>query len=195
MRTAKDHRPAILEAAARLFRQKRFHEVLMEDVAGAAGVAKGTIYRFYRTKEALLAATCWISLDELAGDLARVAEQPEGARQRLFQMLECVARHFRQHSDSFEVMQREWARACLQKGSRLSLYRAKLRGIFAKVIRDGQAAGGFRAVDAGPAAEMLMGMNRNMLYFGDPHLSPARVAGLILDVFLGGIARSEGKNT
>jgi TetR/AcrR family fatty acid metabolism transcriptional regulator len=194
MRIPKDHRPAILEAAARLFQQKRFHEVLMEEVADEAGVAKGTIYRFFRTKEELLGVICFVSLEELARDLARVTERPERARERLLQMVECVVRHFREHSDSFELMQREWARACLRKDSRLMAYRTKVRGIFTKVIRDGQSAGEFRALDAGSAAEMLMGMNRNMLYFGDAHLTPARVAKLIADVFLCGIAAPEGKN-
>ena len=34
----------ILETAARLFAARHYHEVRMEDVAAAAGVAKGTIY-------------------------------------------------------------------------------------------------------------------------------------------------------
>jgi len=188
MRRPTDHRPAILSAAARLFRHKRFHEVLVADVAAAAGVAKGTIYRFYRTKEEMLAAICFASLEELACDLARVARRPERARVRLARMVEGAARYFREHSDFFEVMQREWGQACLQRKSRFQAYRAKTRAIFAKVIRDGQAAGEFRGVDASSAADMLMGMNRSMLDFGDPRLSPGRVSRLILEVFLRGIA-------
>ena len=192
MRRPKDHRPAILSAAARLFRQKRFHEVLVEDVAAAAGVAKGTIYRFYRTKEELLAEICFVSLEELACDLARIARQPVRARVRLGRMVEGAARYFREHSDFFEVMQREWGQACLQRGSRFLAYRAKTRAIFAGVIRDGQAAGEFRGVDANSAADMLMGMNRSMLYFGDPRMGAARVARLVLEVFLRGIGAPKG---
>ena len=192
MRQAKDHRPAILNAAAKLFRQKRFHEVLVEDVAEAAGVAKGTIYRYYRTKEELLAEICFVSLEELARDLAGLAERPESARERLFKMVEGAARYFREHSDFFEVMQREWGQACLQRKSRFLAYRSKTRATFAKVIRDGQATGEFRGVDASLAAEMLMGMNRSMLFYGDPRMSAARVSRLILEVFLRGIADTNG---
>ena len=42
----------ILEAAAQLFATHRYHEVRMEDVAAEAGVAKGTIYRYFKDKEA-----------------------------------------------------------------------------------------------------------------------------------------------
>jgi TetR/AcrR family transcriptional regulator, fatty acid metabolism regulator protein len=193
MRRAKDHRPAILDAAARLFQRKRFHEVLVADVAAEAGGAKGTIYRFYRTKEELLAATCFVSLEELASELAQMAELPENAQWRLDKMLEGAARYFREHTDYFEVMQREWGQACLQRKSRYLAYRAKTRAIFAKVIRDGQAAGEFREVEASSAADMLMGMNRSMLFFGDPRLSPARVARLVLEVFLRGISVPKGE--
>lgn len=193
MRRPKDHRPAILSAAARLFRQKRFHEVLVEDVAAAAGVAKGTIYRFYRTKEELLAEICFVSLEELACDLARIARQPVRARVRLGRMVEGAARYFREHSDFFEVMQREWGQACLAKRSPFQTSRKKAREIYAGVIRDGQAAGEFRTVDARTAADMLMGMNRSMIHFGDSRLPPRRVAQLILEVFLGGIALLEGR--
>ena len=193
MRRPTDHRPAILKAGARLFGHKRFHEVLMADIAAEAGIAKGTIYRFYRTKEELLADICLVSLDELAGDMACVARRPVSARERLAQMIECAIRYFRQRSDFFEVMQREWGQACLVRGSPFQVSRKKAREIYAGVIRDGQGAGEFRRVDPDTAADMLMGMNRTILHFGDPQLPPDRVARLILDVFLCGIAIPKGR--
>lgn len=192
MRRPKDHRPAILNAAAQLFGQKRFHEVLMDDVADAAGVAKGTVYRFYRTKEELLLAVCLFSLDELARELEQVAARPENARVRLSRMVESAHRYFRQRSDFFEVMQREWGHACLDKMSPFTARRAKARGIYARVIRDGQTTGEFRGVDAETAAGILMGMNRAMLHSGDSRHKPEKTARLVLDVFLSGIAVPKG---
>ena len=46
----------MLEAAAALFGTQRFHEVRMEDIATAAGVGKGTIYRYFSDKEDLYLA-------------------------------------------------------------------------------------------------------------------------------------------
>jgi AcrR family transcriptional regulator len=57
MRTADPSKaPRILEAAARLFAGRPYHEVRMDDIAGQAGVAKGTIYLHFRDKEALYLA-------------------------------------------------------------------------------------------------------------------------------------------
>jgi AcrR family transcriptional regulator len=194
MRRPKDHKPAILSAAARLFSQKRYHEVLMEDVAAAAQVGKGTIYRFYPTKEALLAALCLGSFDELTAELERQADAPQRASARLARMIEGVVRHFRQRSDVLEIIQREWSQACLMKMPAFAARRKKTRSLFARVIREGQAADEFRALDAEVAADMLMGMNRNLIRFGDPRLSPARAARMIIDVFLQGISVRKGKN-
>lgn len=188
MRIAKDHRPAILSAAARLFGQKRFHQVLIDDVAAAAGIAKGTIYRYYRTKEDLLAGVCLVLLDDLAAELSHIAARNASARTRLQAMVRCALRHFRRRSDFFEVMQREWGRACLDPKSPVRQRRVRARRIYAGVIREGQAAGEFRRMDAGTAADILMGMNRTMLHFGDPRLPPEDAARLVVDVFLRGIA-------
>lgn len=49
-------RAEILEAALGLFSSKGFHETTMEEVAQAAGVAKGTIYLYFQSKEHLLLA-------------------------------------------------------------------------------------------------------------------------------------------
>ena len=46
-------REAILAAAARLFAQKGYEATTMDDVAGAAGVSKATLYRYITSKEEL----------------------------------------------------------------------------------------------------------------------------------------------
>ena len=46
-----ERRKQILEEAARLFSARRFDEVLMDDIAQGAGVAKGTLYTYFADKE------------------------------------------------------------------------------------------------------------------------------------------------
>ena len=42
----------ILEAARKVFATKGFHEAKVDDIADAAGVAKGTVYLYYDSKRA-----------------------------------------------------------------------------------------------------------------------------------------------
>ncbi len=46
----------IVDAAQTLFRRRGYRAVTMEDIARELGVSKGALYRYFRTKTALLAA-------------------------------------------------------------------------------------------------------------------------------------------
>jgi AcrR family transcriptional regulator len=43
----------IIESASQLFSRMNYHEVMMEDVAKQASIAKGTVYNYFNTKEDL----------------------------------------------------------------------------------------------------------------------------------------------
>ncbi len=49
-----DKRRKIFEAALKVFSQRGFHEATMDEIAAASGVAKGTLYRYFESKEDLL---------------------------------------------------------------------------------------------------------------------------------------------
>lgn len=51
-------RKAILAAAIKLFSEKGFEETRIEELARAAGVGKGTIYGYFRTKQDIFLAFC-----------------------------------------------------------------------------------------------------------------------------------------
>jgi AcrR family transcriptional regulator len=56
VKPTEQRRAEILEAALALFSSKGFNETTMEEVAQAAGVAKGTVYLYFQSKEHLLLA-------------------------------------------------------------------------------------------------------------------------------------------
>jgi len=55
-RSAKVTKQLILDEAYKLFRRKGFARVSMDEIAGAAGVTKRTLYYHFESKDALLAA-------------------------------------------------------------------------------------------------------------------------------------------
>ena len=59
----------ILEAAADLFSQKSYHEVMMEDVAKMIGVAKGTVYNYFTSKEELYFSIMSLRMKNLLNSL------------------------------------------------------------------------------------------------------------------------------
>lgn len=65
----------ILEAAMAVFAQKGFAAARMEDIAARAGVAKGTIYLYFDTKEAVFKA---LVRESIGGALGRVNDTLSG---------------------------------------------------------------------------------------------------------------------
>jgi len=56
-----------MQAAEELFTSRRFHEITLDEVAQAAHVGKGTIYRYFKDKDDLFFQTASAGLDALCG--------------------------------------------------------------------------------------------------------------------------------
>jgi len=77
MRKADDTKRKIHEAALRLFVEKGVDGTTTRDLAQAAGIAEGTLYRHYVSKVALIEDLFLVNYASLARDLDRLqAEQP-----------------------------------------------------------------------------------------------------------------------
>ena len=75
---AEARRRQILEAAEACFRARGFHAATMAEIATAAGLSVGQIYRFFENKEALIEAITDLQMDELRDSVAEV-EARDGA--------------------------------------------------------------------------------------------------------------------
>jgi AcrR family transcriptional regulator len=66
-------RRAILAAAERAFVRHGFHAATMQDVAVEAGMSPGNLYRYFPSKDAIVAGLCECDQEELADDFASLA--------------------------------------------------------------------------------------------------------------------------
>jgi TetR/AcrR family transcriptional regulator len=84
----KEARPQeLLDAALELFVEKGFAATRSEEVAARAGVAKGTLYLYFPSKEDLLKAVVRENLGTLIAEGANVAGSFEGTTQQLLVLL------------------------------------------------------------------------------------------------------------
>jgi AcrR family transcriptional regulator len=83
-----DRRTEILEAAQRCFVRSGFHGASMQDICAEAGMSPGNLYRYFPSKEALIAGIA-------ERDRAEVAQQFASAdlSRGLFAVLEGLAHH------------------------------------------------------------------------------------------------------
>ncbi|MCC6778916.1 MAG: TetR/AcrR family transcriptional regulator [Hyphomicrobiales bacterium] len=84
-----DRRAEILAAAHRCFVRSGFHGASMQDICAEAGMSPGNLYRYFPSKEALIAGIAEQDRAEVAQQFARV-----DLAQGLFNVLEGMARHY-----------------------------------------------------------------------------------------------------
>jgi len=186
VRIAIDHREAILLNAARLFARKPFHEVLMDDVAVQAGIAKGTIYRYYPNKDDLFAALSIQFLERIVAVVEHV--DAGGPLENIHAMIRRSVEFIAENHDFFRVMQRRECEIYERKGSAFGQRRSDLRELYAEQIRAAERLGLLDCpFGTEVAADMLLGMVRNILRFTDPMPSPERIAEMVMHTFLRGL--------
>jgi AcrR family transcriptional regulator len=191
MRIAVDHRDAILEASAALFARRPYHEVLMDHVADKVGVAKGTVYRYYETKEDLFAAVALFYFDRMNAEIAISSKGDAPPLQRLHATMLCVARLLEEHKNFFQVMQQHECELFIRKKSDFAKRRAHFRGILAELLNEAQARGEVSCpFDTAVAGDMLMGMIRNVRRLSDPPPPPEKLTEMALHIFIHGLAAS-----
>ncbi|MBN1268668.1 MAG: TetR/AcrR family transcriptional regulator [Kiritimatiellae bacterium] len=78
-----DKREAILKAAEKVFRNRRFDEVKLDEVAAAAHVGKGTIYLYFKDKEDLFFQVATDGFDQLQAKLRKIAASDLSVRDKL----------------------------------------------------------------------------------------------------------------
>lgn len=73
-----DRRTHILDAAERSFVRSGFHRATMQDVAAEAGMSPGNLYRYFPSKDALVAGLCERDRASLSSEFAEVRESGAG---------------------------------------------------------------------------------------------------------------------
>ena len=151
-------RDAILRAAIDVFAERGFFHAQVADVARAAGVAAGTVYLYFKSKDDLLVSIFDRSMrDGLAAGRAAVADlhDPCERLRRLARGHLARLGSDRNLAIVFQVELRQSTKFMERFSS--TLLRDYL-GLIREAIADGQRAGVFRAdIKATAAAKMLFG--------------------------------------
>ncbi|MEK0081537.1 TetR/AcrR family transcriptional regulator [Benzoatithermus flavus] len=198
-RRRKDARPAeLLEAALEVFAEKGFAAARMEDIAARAGAAKGTIYLYFPSKEAVFEALVRSAIVpnlERAEALAAAHQGPVAPLLReLMGLLETMIR------DSRLVVLPRLMIGELYKFPELArFYRATVidrgLGLIAAMHRKGVEQGEFRPEDSDAVARLviapvlLMAIWRTVFApYGDEPFDPAPVLRAHVEILLRGLA-------
>lgn len=182
----------ILEVAAKLFARRHYHEVRMEDVAQAAGVAKGTIYRYFRDKEDLYLGLILTALERLYKEVVTGVERTEDPEEKLLVHVRCSVDFFVRHPYFFELVQRIETTGNQKKVASLNASRQKFFTLVGGFIQNLEVTGKYEVNRLDLATLALTGMIRQILRL-HPQPFPADLPEWIRGQFLKGLLPKEGK--
>lgn len=113
-------RGEILEMAAKIFAETGFRQTDLKVVAGSLGLAKGTLYNYFPSKEDLFFAAIDQGLEDLNEALAYSSGSVHAAdpRQALRSKIEVVLRFFDSNRHTFELFLQERAEFRSLRGGR-----------------------------------------------------------------------------
>lgn len=159
-RRRKDARPAeVLDAALEVFCEKGFAAARMEDIAAKAGVAKGTLYLYFPSKDDIFKALVKIAAAANVERVEALAAAHQGSMAALLRLILSTAVHLLNHPRARVLPKLVLSQAGMFP--ELALYYRthlieRMLGVLAQVHRRGVAAGEFRDVDSTVVARLCV---------------------------------------
>ncbi|HOX17072.1 MAG TPA: TetR/AcrR family transcriptional regulator [Spirochaetales bacterium] len=142
---ARGTKQAIFEAALRLFREKGFDAVTVEDIAREAGTAKGSFYTYFRTKSDIIIEE-FRAIDGFYRDWSKNLKRYAGAREKLLAFARAQFRYVRDKV-GVATLKQLYANNILQPDVEKVLIDTDrfLHRMVRAIMEEGQAALEFRA--------------------------------------------------
>lgn len=153
---------AILTAAFKVFAREGLHRGKIADVAKEAGVGKGTVYEYFRSKEDIFTAILNQFFDQIQWGLETVNQQDLPADQKVARLLEMNLDWFKTTTPEEALIITEiWAQGLRSfhtaepDDAMIHRYRA-IQELLMSILEQGVSEGLFRPVDSETLALLLM---------------------------------------
>jgi len=189
--TVSDKREAILRAAIKVFAKKGYFNSKVADLAGEAGIADGTVYLYFKSKDEILHSIFDRAMAEFIEDGRRKLEGIEDPAQKLRKIAELHLEKLGADRDLAIVFQVELRGSTkfMQEFSAAGF--AEYLDIIRQTIEGGQKSGDFR-IDVKPvvSAKILYGALDEMVtnwILSKKAYALAPMADEVMKVFLGGL--------
>jgi len=190
-RAVTDKREAILRAAVKVFARRGYFNAKVADIAREAGIADGTVYLYFKSKDEVLHSVFDRAMEEFIGEGKRELASIDNADARLRKIAELHLERLGADRDLAIVFQVELRGSTKHMQEFSAAGFAQYLDIIHKTIADGQSAGVFRN-DIKPitAAKIFYGaldeMVTNWVLSSRTYPLPP-MASEVLKIFLGGM--------
>ena len=188
-----DKREAILRAAIKVFAGKGYFNSKVADIAGAAGIADGTVDRYFKSKEEILHSIFDRAMDEFIAEGKREIAEIEEADKKLRRIAELHLEKLGADRDLAVVFQVELRGSTKFMEEFSAAGFAEYLNLIHETIEDGQKAGVFRKdLNATVCSKILYGALDEMVtnwILSKKAYALAPLADEVLKIFFGGVLK------
>jgi AcrR family transcriptional regulator len=158
-------RSAILDAARTVFSRQGYACAAVGDVAAEAGIAKGTLYLYFKSKEELYLAALARDLGNLAHRASIEIEKAPTLRDQILAFLRVRLEYANANEDFLRIYLAEYGSLFVKSPMHSDLCRlARENSRYVKrMVEQGAARREIRPVEAGAVATALIAIMRGML--------------------------------
>src|SRR4051812_1074854 len=162
-------RRQIIATAADMFVSQPFHKVRLDDVAAAAGVGKGTLYVYFKSKEDLYFTIAYETLGSILQRLrSQLATDHSGAAHRIRTIVDELVDFAFQNPHFFELMKT----VGLPNADTGADQRNEMFTIIEETIRAGVESGELRDTNPHLTARYIPGFVRSAMTYAGKDLDP-----------------------
>lgn len=150
-------REKIIEAASVLFSEMNFHEVMMDDVAREASVAKGTLYNYFPSKEHLYFSIIVIRLEKLVLLLKDKIEKDKDPLNSLQLFVTHVYDFFVSNNCFYLMLQKESLNKKTELCEKVKMLQNELKEILTGILKSGKNEHCILVSNVELAADFILG--------------------------------------
>lgn len=144
----------ILDAAELLFKTKGYHETMVSDIVKHIGVAQGTFYYYFKSKEEVLESIVKRSIFQLLGEIETVADTAVDAPTKISLVINHTINSFLdQNALPFEYLYNDEYLHVLDKIMRQG--KKRVAPLLLRIVREGMQQGCFKVVAPEETVEFM----------------------------------------
>jgi len=160
------HRQEIMETALKLFSERGFHTVSMQQIAEASEFAVGSLYNFFESKEALFEELTESHSERIIGELVAVLGGPGNEVKRLTKFIRSLPKLMEEHAEFIRLYVSELGTRSLMlsKDRDMDKFDAILNSRLEQLLEAGIRKRIFRPVDPTIAAKSISSIMETLAF-------------------------------
>lgn len=162
---SEERRNQILEAAMSVFSRLGFHEARMDDIAHEAGLSKGALYLYYKSKDAIIGAILRFMFAGEQRQFGRLRDMQGSAAERILALNNLAVSDIERMPLALPIMVEFYATAARDHSVRTFLqdFYREFAAVVAAIVQDGINSGEFRDTNPHDVAIALSALYEGML--------------------------------